>query len=98
MGMRPIDQIRMDKSVVRTFASFEEADRADAEFWLALTPHQRWEHAELMRQLNHADYDPTTSRIPRPVAILERPRNKLVVGARAAAVAGLPRKIKHNGV
>ncbi len=70
-SMRPIDKIRFDKTAFRSFSSFKEMEEADMDHDLSQTPQQRWEEMEIIRQLNHADYDPTTSRIPRPVKIIQ---------------------------
>ena len=36
-----IDEVRMDKTAFRVFASFEEAERAEKENYRSLTPAQR---------------------------------------------------------
>ena len=47
----PLDFERLDRSVVRVFSSFEEADRHDRGFWLSRTPVERMQALEHIRQL-----------------------------------------------
>jgi hypothetical protein len=44
---------KLDKSVVRVFNSFEEADQADREYWWSKTPEERLRELERLRQLNY---------------------------------------------
>lgn len=58
---------RLDRSAfsVTSFAEAEEEDRA---YWLSLTPQQRLEALEEMRQLNYV-YNPASDRIQRTIEV-----------------------------
>ncbi len=59
--------------LVRTITiarSFAEAGEADRRAWLAWSPRRRLAAVELWRQMNHADYDPDTARLPRVFEIV----------------------------
>jgi hypothetical protein len=43
----------MDRSAMRVFSSFEEADQADREYWWSRTPAERLRALERLRQLNY---------------------------------------------
>jgi hypothetical protein len=43
---------RLDKTVFSVFSSFEEADKADEEYWFSKTPQERREYEELLRKFN----------------------------------------------
>jgi len=58
------DTTRLDRSVVETASSFEEAERKDREYWWSRTPEERLAAAELMRQIVY-NYDPSTARLQR---------------------------------
>ena len=45
-----IKTVRMDKTVLTVFSSFEEADAADRAYWHSRTPLERLESLELVRQ------------------------------------------------
>ena len=48
---------KLDKTVFSVFSSFEEADKADEEYWLSKTPQERLYYTELLRKLNLWIYD-----------------------------------------
>jgi hypothetical protein len=50
--------------------SFAEASESDRCTWLAWSPRRRLATVELWRQMNHADYDPYTARLPRVLEII----------------------------
>lgn len=47
--MSLLDEIKMDKSVIEVFKSFEDAAKADRRYWLSKTPEERFEAIEIMR-------------------------------------------------
>lgn len=51
------EDIRLDKAVL-TVAPLESSSDEKA-YWHAQTPYDRMRALELLRQLNHADYQPT---------------------------------------
>lgn len=53
--------------------SFAEADAQDQREWSRMTPWRRIEVVEFLRQLNHADYDPDTGRLPRILEVVKPP-------------------------
>ncbi len=57
-------QPRLQK-VMTTFASHHEREKAERAEWRAMTPVQRLQAVETMRQLNHPAYDPVTARLQR---------------------------------
>jgi hypothetical protein len=71
---RPLDSVRMDKTVFSVFSSFEEADAADKEYWRTQSPQARLEALELMRQVAYG-YDPLTARIERVLEVVKREPN-----------------------
>ena len=68
----PDDAPRLDRSVVRSFSSFEEADRAVREERWALTPQQRVEHTEWLRSQKYPDAR-TPPRLQRVFGVAFRP-------------------------
>jgi hypothetical protein len=44
---------KFDKTIVRSFHSFEDADNADRETWWSRTPLERMQALEFIRQLNY---------------------------------------------
>lgn len=71
-GLPPLEFERIDRTAVRTFASFDEADRADRAFWLSRTPEERMRALEHVRQLawGYSDADPQP-RLPRTVGAIQ---------------------------
>ena len=67
--MSLLDEIKMDKSVIEVFKSFEDAEKADRKYWLSKTPEERFEAMEIMRQINF-DYDPATDRLLRVLEVV----------------------------
>jgi hypothetical protein len=63
--------LRIDKSSVEVFASFDEAEAKDRDYWLSKTPIERLAACELLRQITYG-YDPATARLPRSFETLER--------------------------
>ena len=62
-----------ETKLVRRFTvarSFGEAEAQDTKAWRAMSPQQRLAAVELWRQMNHADYDPDTARLPRVFEIV----------------------------
>jgi predicted Fe-S protein YdhL (DUF1289 family) len=51
--------------IMTTFASHQEREKAERVEWRRMTPAQRLQAVETMRQLNHPAYDPATSRLQR---------------------------------
>jgi len=63
--------VRIDKTAIEVFATFEQQEAADREYWLSKTPVERLAACELLRQINYG-YDPATARLPRSFEILQR--------------------------
>jgi len=61
---------RLNKTVFQVFTSFEDADKADRDFWHSRTPDERLAALELMRQSAYGYDDPTTSRLQRVLEIV----------------------------
>lgn len=66
----PLNLERLDCTVssVATFADVEQENRT---FWHSRTPEERLMYVEWLRQRNW-DYDPTTTRLQRTLAVVER--------------------------
>jgi hypothetical protein len=70
------DMLVFDKSTVRVFSSFEEADQAAREYWLLRTPAERMAALEHIRQLAwgyNADSRPKFPRSPELLKLRRRP-------------------------
>lgn len=59
----------LDRSAF-SVSSFDEAEKEDRAYWLSLTPEERLNALEKMRQINY-DYDPASDRIQRVIEIAE---------------------------
>ena len=62
-----------ETKLVRRFTvarSFGEAEAEERKEWRAMSPLERLAAVELWRQMNHADYDPDTARLPRVFEIV----------------------------
>ncbi len=57
-------QPRLQK-VMTIFASHQEREKSERAEWRGMTPVQRLQAVETMRQLNHPAYDPATARLQR---------------------------------
>jgi len=69
--MKPsLADVKLDKTVVRVFSSFEEADAADRAYWHSRTPEERLLAAEMMRQSAYG-YNPATARLQRVFEITQ---------------------------
>lgn len=53
------------KKTLTTFESHSEREAVERGEWRQMTPIQRLQAVETMRQLNHPEYDPATSRLQR---------------------------------
>jgi hypothetical protein len=70
-NMSRLSDVRIDKTAVQVFNSFDEADAQDKAHRLAKTPLERLAACEQLRQISYG-YDPATARLPRSLEILER--------------------------
>jgi len=61
---------KLDKSAFQIMSSFEEADKADRQYWLSRTPYERLQHMELLRRINYGS--DATARLQRVLEIAER--------------------------
>ena len=61
---------KMDRTAFSVASSFEEADKADREYWLSRTPYERLQHMELLRRINYGS--DATARLQRVLEIAER--------------------------
>ncbi|MEM1096710.1 MAG: hypothetical protein AAGJ10_19090 [Bacteroidota bacterium] len=66
----PESHPRLDRSAF-SITSFAKAEADDRTYWRSLTPQQRIEALEAMRQLNYA-YDPASDRIQRTLEVITR--------------------------
>jgi hypothetical protein len=70
MGVMNIKDARIDKTSIRVFASFAEADEDDRKHWRYATPAERLLALELMRQSAYGYSDPDTPRLQRVLEIV----------------------------
>lgn len=63
-----LSDAKIDKTVIRVYSSFEEADEDDRKYWQSRSPEERLAAIELMRQSAYGYDDSTT---PRPQRVLE---------------------------
>ncbi|MCH8124270.1 MAG: hypothetical protein IH853_14260 [Bacteroidetes bacterium] len=54
-------------------ATFENQDKADLEYWLSRTPHERLIAVEQIRRVFYA-YDSSAGRLQRVLEVVEQPR------------------------
>lgn len=69
---KPLDELKVDRSAVSVFTSFEEADAADKAYWLSRTPHERLRHMEVLRRINYGYR--ATERLQRVLELALHPR------------------------
>jgi hypothetical protein len=67
--MRTIQSLKMNKNILSIVTDFSEAD--DKDYWFSLSPVERLEAIELMRQIIYG-YDPSSDRLQRVFTIAER--------------------------
>jgi hypothetical protein len=61
---------KLNKRAFQIMSSFEEADKADMEYWHSRTPYERLQHMELLRRINYGS--DATARLQRVLEIAER--------------------------
>lgn len=71
MARTYFNRLRLDRTVLET-ASFAKAEKLDNAAFRRMTPRQRLEMVETLRQMNHAHYDPDTTLLPRIYTITQR--------------------------
>ena len=65
-----IDKVKLDRTAVQVFTSFEDADKADREHWREANVDERLLALELMRQSAYGYNDPATRRLQRVLEIV----------------------------
>jgi len=65
-----IDEVRIDKTAISAFTSFEQADEADRVHWRDASIPERLLALELMRQSAYGYNDPATPRLQRVLEIV----------------------------
>lgn len=68
-----IDDIKIDRNVVKSFESFEDAEKDSKAAWHAMTPLERLEALELMRQIAYGYSDETSEGVQRILTVVENP-------------------------
>lgn len=63
---------RVDRTTLRAFSSFDEAEREDRKFWLSKTPIERLQHTELLREMNYGR-EVINAGLQRIITVFERP-------------------------
>ncbi len=67
----PLNFERLDRTMAGV-STFEELEQETRAFWHSRTPEERLQYVEKLRQMNWG-YDPTTTRLQRVLAVVERP-------------------------
>jgi hypothetical protein len=67
--MDRLDSVKIDRKVLSVGSIQEPSD--EKSYWLARTPYERLQAAELMRQIVYG-YDPSTTRLQRVLEIAQR--------------------------
>jgi hypothetical protein len=65
-----INDVKLDKTALSVYRSFEEADEADRAYWQKATIEERLLALELMRQSAYGYSDPATPRLQRVLEIV----------------------------
>ena len=68
--MKTIQSLKMDKNSFSVVTDFSEAN--DMEYWFSLSPRERLEAIELMRQIIYG-YDPSSDRLQRVFTVVKHP-------------------------
>jgi hypothetical protein len=68
--MKTIQSLKMDKNIFSVVTDFSEAN--DMEYWFSLSPLERLEAIELMRQIIYG-YDPSSDRLQRVFTVVKHP-------------------------
>lgn len=66
-----LSDAKIDKTVIRVYSSFEEADEDDRKYWQSRSPEERLAAIELMRQSAYGYDDSTTPRLQRVLEIVK---------------------------
>ncbi len=66
--MKTIQSLKMNKNIFSVVKDFSEAN--DLEYWFSLSPLERLEAIELMRQIIYG-YDPSSDRLQRVFAVVK---------------------------
>jgi hypothetical protein len=68
--MKTTQSLKMNKNIFSVVTDFSEAD--DMEYWFSLSPLERLEAIELMRQIIYG-YDPSSDRLQRVFTVAKHP-------------------------
>ena len=66
--MKTIQSLKLNKNIFSVVTDFSEAN--DKEYWFSLSPLERLEAIELMRQIIYG-YDPSSDRLQRVFAVVK---------------------------
>lgn len=70
---KDILEMKVDRTKISVFSSFEESEKADREYWLSRTPEERLRHMELLRRLNYGPR--ATERLQRVLRVTKYERS-----------------------
>jgi hypothetical protein len=73
MSNEDIEEMKVDRTKISVFSSFEEAEKADSEYWLSRTPEERLRYMEQLRRLNYGSR--ATERLQRVLRVTECKRS-----------------------
>ena len=89
--MKTIQSLKMNKNIFSVVTDFSEAN--DMEYWFSLSPLERLEAIELMRQIIYG-YDPSSDRLQRVFTVVKHPWiRRPVVGTRILTIWNIFPKI-----
>jgi hypothetical protein len=72
MSIKDILEMRVDRTKISVFSSFEESEKAEREYWRSRTPEERMLALEMMRRIAYG-YDEDSPGLQRVLEITERP-------------------------
>jgi hypothetical protein len=72
MSIKDILEMKVDRTKISIFSSFEESEKAEREYWRSRTPEERMLALEMMRRIAYG-YDEDSPGLQRVLEITERP-------------------------
>lgn len=71
MSIQDIVEMKLDRSKFAVFSSFEEAEKAEREYWRSTTPEERMLTLEMLRRIAYG-YDEDSPGLQRVLEIAKR--------------------------
>jgi hypothetical protein len=71
MSIKDILEMKVDRTKISVFSSFEESEKAEREYWHSRTPEERMLTLEMLRRIAYG-YDEDSPGLQRVLEIAER--------------------------